>query len=474
MNNGEAVTPVLLAGGTGQRLWPVSRASHPKQFSKFFDDRTLFQKSYERFLSEHQNIKFNRPIIVTNDAYRFIVAEQLREIGAVNPSIILEPYSRNTGPAVLAASFFAANKDPEGILLVCPTDHSISNEFEFHLTVSRGVDALKNGRTIIFGVTPLSPETGYGYIRTFNSDSEEIFEVFGFTEKPEYQEALKFLEDRSYFWNSGIYLFRAKDILDTYRRLEPKMFSLVEKAFCTGENDLGFFRLNELYWEECNSVSIDFAVTEKINDLFMVKANFDWNDLGDWGAVLRESDTDGCGVATSGDAMAINCKDTLIRSDEPKKILVGLGLSNIVAVATQDAVLVAHKDYSQQVRTVVAELDKMKRKEAFEFPLEFRPWGRCQILTKAENFILRKVTVSPDCQLSLQRHRYRSEHWIVTSGKADIFIDGERFQLSSGHSAYIPAGAVHQLQNNESKTDLEIIEVQIGLKLDEGDIERFS
>lgn len=468
------IHPVLLAGGSGQRLWPLSRKSYPKQFSSLLSGNTLFQDSALR-LSSANGIDFSSHIVMTNSDFRFIVCEQLKAIGVDAGQILIEPEAKNTAPAILAASLFVYAKDPEAILLVAPSDHVIPNTEAFHESVKIGLEHVISGKIVMFGVAPTQPEIGYGYLELSEGylDSSKAREVAGFIEKPDYDQAKKMLDAGNYLWNAGIFLFKAYDLILEFKKFAPSTLKFTNKAVETAKVDLSFLRLNPTYWKEIDDISIDYAIMEKTKNLMVVPYTSNWSDLGEWGAVWSELDKDTSGVALYGKAHSIDCSNTLLRSESTRQQIVGLGLENIIAIAMPDAVLVANKDRSQDVKKVVVHLTENNIPQAEIFPKDHRPWGWFESLTVSDKFQVKRIQVDPGASLSLQSHKYRSEHWIVVSGVAKVTVGDQIENLTEGQSVYVPVGKIHRMEN-PGKEPMVLIEVQTGTYLGEDDIVRYE
>ena len=463
------ITPVLLCGGSGTRLWPLSRESYPKQFRPVVGDKTLFQGSMQR-LSGPQ---FNDPVVVTNSDYRFIVTEQLQEVGIDPGAILIEPESRNTAPAVLAAALFISGQDPDAILLIAPSDHIIPNITAFHAAIERGLKATEKGQMVTFGITPTHAETAYGYLELVPAPIGDTTALKAFVEKPTEARAQEMVDAGSFLWNAGIFLFRARDIITAFEKHAPSLIGSVGAALDASTPDLGFCRLGAEDWAGAESISIDYAIMEKAANLSVVPLNCGWSDLGGWDSVWRESPRDKNGVVTVGEAIAIDCQDTLVRSDSDTVAIVGIGLKNIIAVAMNDAVLVADMSRAQDVKNVVNVLKQNKATQATAFSKHHRPWGWFEILAFGEQFQVKRIHVHPGASLSLQSHRHRSEHWVVVSGVAEVTIDGRVQLVSENESVYIPIGAVHRM-NNQREMPMVLIEVQTGAYLGEDDIVRYD
>tara|TARA_A100001015_G_scaffold290246_1_gene363025 strand:+ start:2638 stop:4065 length:1428 start_codon:yes stop_codon:yes gene_type:complete len=466
------ITPVLLAGGYGTRLWPLSRKSYPKQFSELLGDETLFQRSIKRLVSSDA-VKFNAPITMTSSDFRFIVVEQLQGVGIDPGGILIEPAGRNTAPAVLAAAIYASKNDPEATILIAPSDHIIPNTSAFHSAISAGLKEIANGRVVAFGITPTRPETGYGYLELAEVPSGRTMHLKRFVEKPDVKDAQIMLESGTFLWNAGIFLFRAKDMITAFQTHAPEFMSPVSDAIEQGHVDLGFFRLAVEPWAKCENISIDFAIMEKIDTLSAVPYSAGWNDLGEWDAVWMEHGPDDDGVVNTANTTAIDCQNVLLRSESESQHLVGLGLENIIAIAMPDAVLVTHKNRTQDINTVVSVLKANGVAQAEIFPKDHRPWGWFESLILTSRFQVKRIHVLPGSALSLQSHNHRSEHWIVVEGTAKVTVDKSVTLLTEGQSVYIPLRAVHRLEN-PGKVPMVLIEVQTGVYLGEDDIIRYE
>ncbi len=466
------IAPVLLCGGSGTRLWPLSRKSYPKQFAPLLGNLTLFQASAKR-LSGPQ---FAAPLVLTNADFRFIVGEQLADIGIAPGAVLIEPEGRNTAPAVLAAALWQARQDPEALLLVAPSDHVVPDPEAFRQAVAAGIEAAKAGQLVTFGIKPTHAETGYGYLELDGDPGDFSPRAIGlrrFVEKPDAQTAAAMLSEGTYLWNAGIFLFRAAAIIDAFRIHAPQLLAPVEAAVEKSALDLDFYRLDPESWAVAEDISIDYAVMEKAGNLSVIPFAAGWSDLGGWDAVWRETGPDVRGVATSGHATAIDCDNTLLRSEEDGLEIVGLGLDNIIAVAMPDAVLVADTSRAQDVKQAVAALRAKGRKQAESFPKDHRPWGWFESLVIGERFQVKRIHVHPGAALSLQSHHHRSEHWIVVEGTAKVTVDDEVSLVTENQSVYIPLGAVHRMEN-PGKVPMVLIEVQTGSYLGEDDIIRYE
>lgn len=467
------ITPVLLCGGSGTRLWPLSRQSYPKQFVPLMGEETLFQASAKRLSGEA--LHFAAPIVLTNSDFRFIVTEQLQAVGIDPGTILIEPEGRNTAPAVLAAALHAAALDPEAILLVAPSDHVVPDVAAFHAAIERGLKAVRYGQLVTLGIQPSHAETAYGYLELAappDADGNPVA-LKRFVEKPSEARATEMLAAGNFKWNAGIFLFAAKDILAAFKAHAPYLISPVEAAIKKAHVDLGFLRLAPEPWGQAQDISIDYAVMEKAQNLSVVPFDAEWSDLGGWDAVWRESGPDENGVVASGTATAIDCSDTLLRSESENLEVVGIGLDGIVAVAMNDAVLVADKSRTQDVKLAVQALKEKGAAQATAFPKDHRPWGWFESLVVSSRFQVKRILVHPGASLSLQSHFHRSEHWIVVEGTARVTVDDEVKLVTENESVYIPLGAVHRMEN-PGKVPMVLIEVQTGAYVGEDDIIRYE
>ena len=462
------IYPVIMCGGSGTRLWPLSRKSYPKQFSPLFEGGTLFQRSIERLAGQG----YADPLLLTNQEFRFIVAEQLSDAGSDATSIVIEPEGRNTAPAVCAAAHLIARDDPDGVMLVLPSDHIISDVDAFHTAVEHCVAAARDGHMVTFGIKPDRPETGYGYIELDTEPGTGAQPFVRFVEKPDATRAGEMLASGRYLWNSGMFVFSVKAILAAFAEHAPEVDAACKASVEQGTTDLCFFRLDPDSYGACPDISIDYAVMEHVQGM-VVPVDCGWNDLGSWKTVWQESPLDDANVAAGPGTLAIDCKRTMLRSDDPDTRMVGLGLKDIVAVATRDAVLVADMNRAQDVKLAVDALKSEGAPQATEFPRCYRPWGWYETLALGTRFQVKQIMVKPGGQLSLQSHVHRSEHWVVVAGSARVIVDDDIRLLAENQSVYIPLGAVHRLEN-PGKVELHLIEVQSGAYLGEDDIVRYE
>lgn len=458
--------PVLLSGGSGTRLWPLSREGYPKQFLALAGDHSMLQATWLRIapLAGEQ-----APLVVTNENHRFMVAEQLRQVGCTPSAIVLEPVARNTAPAIAAAALQAVADGDDPLLLVLPSDHVIEDDAAFRAAVEAAVPAAGQGALITFGIVPVSAETGYGYIKA--APGEGVRPVERFVEKPDQPTAEEYLASGRYFWNSGMFLFRASRYLEELGTYRPDMLAACREAFEKAHRDSDFLRLDKEAFSACPSDSIDYAVMEKTDAAQVLPIDAGWNDVGSWAALWAVATQDENGNAHHGDVIALDCRNSYAWSD--RRLVAMIGLEDIVVVDTDDALLVAHRDRVQEVKQVVDRLKGDARSEAVLHRKVYRPWGAYDSIDLAERFQVKRITVNPGAALSLQMHHHRAEHWIVVSGTARVTRGDDVFILAENESTYIPVGTRHRLEN-PGKVPLELIEVQSGSYLGEDDIVRFE
>ncbi|NRB04130.1 MAG: mannose-1-phosphate guanylyltransferase/mannose-6-phosphate isomerase [Rhodobacteraceae bacterium] len=466
------ITPILLCGGSGTRLWPLSRKSYPKQFVPLVGEHSLFQQTAMRLNSDD----FSAPHILTGSDFRFIVTEQLMEVGIDPGAILIEPEGRNTAPAILAATYAIAQKDPDALMLVASSDHVVPDAEAFRAAVLAGAEAAQNGQIVTFGIRPTYPETGYGYLELQEDPGDfepRIIALNRFVEKPDHDKAEQMLASGNFLWNAGIFLFSAKTMMAACKEHAPNLLAPVKASVDQGEPDLGFLRFAPEPWSQAEDISIDYAIMERAPNLSVVPFGGEWSDLGSWEAVRRTGEADDNGVVTNGSATAIDCQNVLLRSEDDSQTIVGIGLENIVAVAMPDAVLVADASRSPDVRKAVSELKAKKLKQATMLPRDHRPWGWFESLAIGQRFQVKRIVVHPGAALSLQSHHHRSEHWIVVEGTAKVTVDDKVQLVSENQSVYIPLGAVHRMEN-PGKVPMVLIEVQTGTYLGEDDIIRYE
>lgn len=466
------IHPVLLCGGSGTRLWPLSRKSYPKQFAPLIGEESLFQASARRLSGPG----FAAPVAVTADGFRFIVTEQLAAIEQAAQAVLIEPEGRNTAPAVIAAALWLAARDPEALMLVAPSDHVIPDADAFRAAVEAAAPRARAGDLVTFGIAPDRPETGYGYLELAggaDARGTEPQPLARFVEKPDATRAAEMLASGRYLWNAGIFLMSAAALRRAYEVHAPAMLEGVAAALEGAEADLGFTRLAPEPWAGVEANSIDYAIMEKSDALAVMPYAGAWSDLGGWEAVRQQAGPDAQGNVTSDRATAIDCSGTLLRSESEGLELVGIGLSDIVAVAMDDAVLVAHRSESQRVGEAVKVLRAQGVAQADTQPRDHRPWGWFESIARGERFQVKRILVHPGAALSLQSHHHRSEHWIVVQGTAKVTV-GETVQLvTENQSVYIPLGSIHRMEN-PGKLPMVLIEVQTGAYLGEDDILRYE
>ena len=467
------IVPVILCGGSGSRLWPLSRESYPKQYLNIGidDSKSLLQKTQSRILNI-ENIK--SPILVCNENHRFIVAEQMRKINIENFTILLEPFGKNTGPAIALAALKAIEQEEDPILLVLSSDHEIINEEKFLEVIKCGINFAINERLVTFGIVPTSPETGYGYIKAskaLKSDEIRGENIEKFLEKPNLENAKKFISDKKFTWNSGMFMFKAKTILQEIDKYSPQISKYCKESFNQIKKDLDFQRLDRKAFEKCPNISIDIAVMEKTNIGTVLPLDAGWSDVGDWKSVWEISEKDNKGNFQKGKVVTKNTSNCYLRSE--KRLIVGIGLSNLILVETNDAILVANKNDSQTVKEVVDLLKQNHIPEGQKHKQIYRPWGHYESLVEDSRWQVKLIEVKPGENLSLQMHHHRSEHWVVVKGTAKVEVDERVEILSENQSIYIPLGSKHRLMN-PGKIPLTLIEVQSGSYVGEDDIVRIE
>lgn len=463
------IIPVILSGGSGTRLWPLSRALYPKQLHQLYSDNSMLQETAKRVCGE----SFGAPIIICNDEHRFIIAEQLLEAGIKPHAIVLEPVGRNTAPAAAIAALIIAKEDPDALMLLLPSDHMIANEEAFCRAVSIAAEASSSGALVALGIAPDVAETGYGYIRRGppTDGVEGCFSVDHFVEKPDAPTAEIYVSSGEYLWNSGMFMFSVSQYLNELSALQPIMVDHCKQAILNGVHDLDFMRLDEAQFSKVKPDSIDYALMEHTDHAAVVPVDMGWNDVGSWSSLWEVSEKDSDENVLHGDVIALDVNRSYIRTSGP--LVATIGLSDLVVVCTDDAVLIAPQDRAQQVKNIVDRLKMDKREEANIHSRVYRPWGWYQTIDSGVGFQAKQLMVKPGAVLSLQRHQHRAEHWVVVDGIARVSKDGEIFDLTINQSTYIPQGIKHRLENVGSEA-LRIIEVQTGSYLGEDDIERLE
>ena len=467
-HNHGRIIPVLLSGGTGTRLWPLSRETYPKQLLSLLGEKTLLQQTALRVSDP---AIFGNVMVVANAEHRFAIAEQLRAVGVVDPTMILEPFGRNTAPAIATAALVASEKDPDAIILAMPVDHWVKNAEAFQLAVETGWAAAKSGRFALFGIRPTLPATGFGYIGIGEqlADAPGAHTVSGFVEKPNQKVAERLLAANHHVWNSGIFLMPVRPLLNELRRLVPEVLQACSAALGDATRDLDFLRLEESAFASCPSVSIDHAVMEKTDQAAVVLADFGWSDVGSWSALWEVGDKDASGNVAIGDVMMEDASGCYVRGEGP--LIAALGVEDLVITATPDVVLVASKDRDQDVGKLVSRLKANGHRSATQTQCVHRPWGYYQSIHAGDRFQVKRITVNPGAKLSLQKHFHRAEHWVVVNGTAIVTRDDEEILLRENESIFVPLGCMHRLEN-PGKVPLNLIEVQSGPYLGEDDIVR--
>lgn len=466
------IYPVLLCGGSGTRLWPLSRKSFPKQFTRLLGEETLFQAAARRMAGP----EVMAPTIITSSDFRFIVTEQLAEAGIDPGPVLIEPSARNTAPAVLAAVLHLESVDPDALMLVMPSDQVVPDKEAFRAAVEAGIAPALAGQIVTFGIRPDRAETGYGWLElgTVPAPGKPApLPLTRFVEKPDEQRATDMLAAGRYLWNAGIFLMSVSTARAAFETHAPALIEPVEGAVRDARSDLGFLRLDAAQWDKAEDISVDYAVMERASNLQVVPFDGQWSDLGDWSSVWRESGPSEDGLVTHGPVTAIDCSTSLLRSESDGLELVGIGLRDLMVVAMPDAVLVADRSRSQEVKQAVAALKAKGAVQAEAFRRDHRPWGWFETLALADRFQVKRIVVHPGAALSLQSHVHRSEHWIVVAGTARVTVDDNVKLLSENQSVYIPLGAVHRMEN-PGKVPMVLIEVQTGVYLGEDDIIRYE
>ena len=457
--------PVLLSGGVGSRLWPVSRAARPKQFLPLGGDGSMLQETQRRL----KGLDCGPAIVVCNAEHRFMVAEQLRAEAAASPTIILEPAGRNTAPAIALAALQAQH--PEALLLVLPADHHVTDPGAFRATVERAMAPARAGQLMTFGVVPSRPETGYGYVRCGEALADGVFSLAEFVEKPDQATAARYVADGTYYWNSGLFLFRADSYLEALGQHQPAMLAACEQAMARAERDLDFIRPDAEAFLASPADSIDYAVMEHTEAGGVATLDCGWSDVGAWSALWEIGAADSAGNVSEGDVLLHDARNNYVRSES--RLVTALGVEDLVVVETADAVMVGARDRVQDIKQVVEALTASNRPEASLHQKVFRPWGSYESLVVGEQFQVKRLTVAPGQTLSLQLHHHRAEHWVVVSGTAKVTIDNVERLICENESVYIPIGAVHCLEN-PGKIAIELIEIQSGTYSGEDDIVRFG
>lgn len=465
------ILPIIMAGGTGSRLWPLSRSLYPKQFLNIVGENTMIQDTVHRLT----NMDISNPMVICNQEHRFLVAEQLHSIGKCG-DIILEPVGRNTAPAIALAALRATEKGEDPLLLVLAADHVIKEIQHFETAVHGAIGLAEKGNLVTFGIVPDSPETGYGYIERgdvciSNNIGVDNYKVQKFVEKPDQKTAQEYLDTGKYYWNSGMFLFKASRYLEELEKFNPKMLKVCRESMESADKDLDFIRIDEAIFGNCPSDSIDYAVMEKTDSAVVIPLDAKWSDIGSWSAILDVSEKDENGNSVSGDVISHDSRNCLVLGED--RLISILGLENIVVVDTKDAILVADKNKVQNVKHIVDELKSSNRDEWKIHREVYRPWGKYDSIDVGSRYQVKRITVKPGAKLSVQKHHHRAEHWVVVSGTASVTNGDNTFLVTENESTYIPIGQIHALEN-PGKVPLELIEVQTGSYLGEDDIVRLE
>ncbi|MDJ0625884.1 MAG: mannose-1-phosphate guanylyltransferase/mannose-6-phosphate isomerase [Candidatus Caenarcaniphilales bacterium] len=467
------IIPVILSGGSGTRLWPLSRTSYPKQFIKINSDYTLFQQTLDRLriLATEFGLKIQKPVVIANKDHRFLVAEQSREM-SMGAIIVLEPVAQNTAPAIAIASLMELDKNDDTFLLVLPSDHYIENLSELANSIKNLESFAKDGFIGTFGIKPIYEDTGFGYIKKGKKLNENnIFKVDKFTEKPDLNLAKQFINSKEYDWNSGILLFQPKVMWDELKKYSPQTVNAAENSLSKSSSDLDFIRLDEKSYKDQEAISIDYALMEKSDKLVLSETVINWSDVGSWKAIRNVSNSDDQGNTIEGDVYIEDVENCYLSSNG--RLLVATGVKDLSIVEMDDAVLVSKFGSESKIKKIVEDLKNDKRRECDYHTKVYRPWGSYQTIDEGPNFQVKRIVVKPKAKLSLQMHNHRAEHWIVVNGTAEVTIDEKTFKLKENESTFIPLGAKHRLSNPSSE-DLNLIEVQSGSYLGEDDIIRFD
>jgi len=472
------ILPVILSGGSGTRLWPLSRKMHPKQLLPLINETSLLQDTVNRLTDSPE---ISRAVVICNEEYRFLVAEQIGNTKLKHSDIILEPVGKNTAPAIALAAITALEKDREKdedpVLLVLPADHVIEDVKGFHEALAIGLKQAEEGEFVTFGIIPARPETGFGYIKAdcakgnSSKGEGEFYPVERFVEKPDEDNAKKYVDDGGYYWNSGMFMFKASAYLDALKTFSPDIHTACQQACTKANRDMDFIRIGIDEFKHCPSDSIDYAIMEKVDNAVVIPVDIGWSDVGSWSALHDIGQSDADGNKLIGDVKSHTTKNCYVRADT--KLVTTLGVSDLIIVDTDDALLVANRDSVQDIKDIVGELNAENRDEVILHKRVCRPWGCYQGIDESERFQVKRITVNPGSILSLQMHHHRSEHWIVVNGTAKVTRGDEEFILSENESTYIPLGVKHRLENI-GKIPLELIEVQTGSYLGEDDIVRFD
>ncbi|HGU0803135.1 TPA: mannose-1-phosphate guanylyltransferase/mannose-6-phosphate isomerase, partial [Escherichia coli] len=457
------IIPIIMAGGSGTRLWPLSRSLYPKQFLSLTNENSLLQETLKRL----DGLNCLPPVIVSNNEHRFIVAEQLRQFGVDDFQIILEPVGRNTAPAVALAALKALELHGDHHMLVLAADHAIQDIEAFHAAVLAAEQESVDNKLVTFGIVPTKPETGYGYIKKGEQVKNSVFKVNSFVEKPDLETAKNYLEQKCYLWNSGMFMFKASVYLDELKKFRPDILAACKESLSSASTDLDFIRLNSDVFAECPDESIDYAVMEKTQDCVVIPLDADWSDIGSWTSLWEISEKDEHENVSHGDVINYNSRNNYIYSEG--SLISTVGVNNLIIVQTKDALLVAQQDNVQDIKKIVEILKKQKRSEHISHREVYRPWGRYDSVERGDRYQVKRITVKPGECLSTQMHHHRAEHWVVVAGTAKVTCGERTYFVTENESTFIPIGTVHTLEN-PGKIPLEVIEIQSGVYLGDDDI----
>ena len=461
------IIPIIMAGGSGTRLWPLSRSLYPKQFLSLINENSLLQETLKRL----DGLNCLPPVIVSNNEHRFIVAEQLRQFGVDDFQIILEPVGRNTAPAIALAALKSLELHGDHHMLVLAADHAIQDIEAFHAAVLAAEQESVDNKLVTFGIVPTKPETGYGYIKKGEQVKNSVFKVNSFVEKPDLETAKNYLEQKCYLWNSGMFMFKASVYLDELKKFRPDILAACKESLSSASTDLDFIRLNSDVFAECPDESIDYAVMEKTQDCVVIPLDADWSDIGSWTSLWEISEKDEHENVSHGDVINYNSRNNYIYSEG--SLISTVGVNNLIIVQTKDALLVAQQDNVQDIKKIVEILKKQKRSEHISHREVYRPWGRYDSVERGDRYQVKRITVKPGECLSTQMHHHRAEHWVVVAGTAKVTCGERTFFVTENESTFIPIGTVHTLEN-PGKIPLEVIEIQSGVYLGDDDIVRLS
>lgn len=461
------IIPIIMAGGSGTRLWPLSRSLYPKQFLSLINENSLLQETLKRL----DGLNCLPPVIVSNNEHRFIVAEQLRQFGVDDFQIILEPVGRNTAPAVALAALKSLELHGDHHMLVLAADHAIQDIEAFHAAVLAAEQESVDNKLVTFGIVPTKPETGYGYIKKGEQVKNSVFKVNSFVEKPDLETAKNYLEQKCYLWNSGMFMFKASVYLAELKKFRPDILAACKESLSSASTDLDFIRLNSDVFAECPDESIDYAVMEKTQDCVVIPLDADWSDIGSWTSLWEISEKDEHENVSHGDVINYNSRNNYIYSEG--SLISTVGVNNLIIVQTKDALLVAQQDNVQDIKKIVEILKKQKRSEHISHREVYRPWGRYDSVERGDRYQVKRITVKPGECLSTQMHHHRAEHWVVVAGTAKVTCGERTFFVTENESTFIPIGTVHTLEN-PGKIPLEVIEIQSGVYLGDDDIVRLS